>query len=118
MCPLLKPQIYTQNQFFFLDNETVNEAYFLIKGKAAFVLPRYRNVPYIRIIEGNHFGIIDIVGSCQIHNIEITEWYKKKSLLTRQFTVQSKTQCEVLILSIQHLFQMEQEFNDCFDDLF
>jgi hypothetical protein len=64
MCPLLKPQIYTENQFFFLDNENVSEVFFLIKGRASFVLPRYKNTPYIKIKEGNHFGIIDIVGSC------------------------------------------------------
>jgi hypothetical protein len=82
------------------------------------VLPRYRNTPYIKIKEGNHFGIIDIVGSCQINDVDLSDWYKKKSLLSRQFTIQSRNQCEVLILSLQHLYQMEQEFIDCFDDLF
>jgi hypothetical protein len=87
MCPLLKPSMYTQNQFFFMDNEGINEIFFLIRGKASFVLPRFKNAQYIKINLGNHFGIIDIVGSCQIYNFELSEWYKKKAILTRQFTV-------------------------------
>jgi hypothetical protein len=31
----------------FLENENVNEIFFIIKGLAAFVLPRYKNTPYI-----------------------------------------------------------------------
>lgn len=61
-----------------MDNEGVTEVFFLVKGKVNFVLPRYRNSSYIAIAEGNIFGIIDIVGSCQILNIEIHDWFKEK----------------------------------------
>lgn len=75
MCPLLRPQIYNENQFFFQENEVITEVFFLIKGKASFVLPRYKNTSYINIKNGNHFGVIDIVGSAHTQNIDMKEWY-------------------------------------------
>lgn len=119
MCPLLKPQVYTKDQYLFMEMESVSEIFFLIHGLAAFVLPRYKNTGYIYIKEGDHFGVIDIVGSCQTQNINILDWYKKKTLLYRQFSVQSRSsKCEILLLSIATLAQMEQEFCDYFDQLF
>jgi len=35
----------------------------MIKGGAGFVLPKYKNTEFIKIHVGNHFGVIDIVGS-------------------------------------------------------
>lgn len=64
MSPLLKPSYYSDNQYIFLENEGVNEIFFLVSGKASFVLPRFNNLKYININVGSHFGMIDIVGSC------------------------------------------------------
>lgn len=64
MCPQLKPQVYTREQYMYMETENVNEIFFLIHGLAAFVLPRYKNTGYIYIKTGSHFGVIDIVGSC------------------------------------------------------
>lgn len=114
MCPLLRPQIYNENQFFFNENEAISEIFFMIKGLGSFVLPRYKNTPYIVINGGSHFGVIDIVGSCNIQNIDIKEWFVKRVNLMRQFSVQSIVNSEVLCLNVQQLFQMENEFNDCF----
>ena len=84
------------------------------------MLPRYRNTPYISIGVGNHFGVIDIVGSAQTQDIEMEDWYKKRSLLSRQFSVAALEGkgSEVLILNINNLHQMENDFMDCFSDLF
>lgn len=40
-----------------------------MKGKAAFVLPKYQNVPYIIIDQGDQFGLIDILGSCMAKDL-------------------------------------------------
>ena len=32
-------------------------------GLAGFVLPFFKNVTYIEIDEGDHFGVMDIIGS-------------------------------------------------------
>lgn len=90
----------------------------MINGQAAFVLPRYNNTKYIRVKNGNHFGIIDIIGAMQKERIDIEDWYKQRHLLNRQFSVQSTQNSEVLNLQIVNLYQMQQEFLDCFNDIF
>jgi hypothetical protein len=43
---------------------------------------------YIKIDEGNHFGIIDIIGSLiEEHECVNEDWIKHKDLLRRQFTI-------------------------------
>lgn len=47
----------------------------------------------------------------------MTDWYKKRSVLNRQFSVQSHENTECLALTIEQLGHMEQEFPDCYNDL-
>lgn len=63
ICPLLKPRAFSNGQNVTLEGDEVLEIYFLVKGKAGFVLPKYNNTTYINIHVGQHFGIIDIVYS-------------------------------------------------------
>ena len=63
ICPKLKPRRYPDNQFMYFEGDDINNIYFLIKGKAGFALPKYKNTTYIEIQVGSHFGIIDIIGS-------------------------------------------------------
>ena len=76
----------------------------MISGVAGFVLPSFKCCAYIQIHDGDHFGVMDIIGSTQIENVEICDWYNKKSILKRQFTVQAKDDSEILTLSILNLF--------------
>lgn len=57
--------------------------YFLIQGKCAFVLPKYKNTVYIEITIGSHFGISDIVGSVLLNKIELDTWFSHKDILQR-----------------------------------
>lgn len=41
ICPLLKPFLSMRNSYIFFEGDEVNSVYFLIKGKAGFVLPKY-----------------------------------------------------------------------------
>lgn len=118
MCPLLRPHFYQEEQFFFKENESISDIFFVINGQGNFVLPRYKNAAYISIKKGNHFGIIDIVGSCFTQDIPIEDWFSKRSLLLRQFSIMAETKSEVLCLSIQQLQQMKMEFNESYEDLF
>lgn len=63
ICPKLKPSVYANTSLIFSDEEDIVEIFFLTKGKAGFVLPKYNSTCYIQISEGDHFGIIDIVAS-------------------------------------------------------
>ena len=83
----------------------------MIQGYAAFVHPSFRNTRYISIENGDHFGILDIVGTVsQNESIELYEWYSKKHLIKRQFTIQAIIDCEVMTLNIDNLNLMQQEF--------
>ncbi len=43
----------------------------MIKGEAGYVLPRYDNVIYIRIDDGDHFGHVDIVFDWQARDLGV-----------------------------------------------
>ena len=57
--------------------------YFLIKGKCGFVLPKYKNTTYIEISVGDHFGIIDIVGSILKTEFALETWFSHKDVISR-----------------------------------
>ena len=119
ICPLLKPTTFEQNQFIYMEGDDVNNIYFLIKGMAAFVLPSYENTSYIEINSGNHFGVMDIIGSVVTNSeVEFENWFIHKDIIHRQFTIMAKKQIEVLTLSIGDLNRMKLEFFETYDSLF
>jgi hypothetical protein len=67
---------------------------------ASFVLTSFDNTRYIDIEVGDHFGMIDIVGSARTQDFEISEWYAKKNNLKRQFSVCAIQDVEVQCLSL------------------
>jgi hypothetical protein len=81
ICPLLKPQGFPENQYIYFEGDDVTNVYFLIQGKAGFVLPKYKNTSYIDITIGSHFGIIDIIGSILSAKIELDNWMMHKDKL-------------------------------------
>jgi len=54
---------------------------------------------YLSIGPGEHFGIIDILASADKHNIEIDKWNKYMGHMKRHFTLQAKSDCEILSLT-------------------
>ena len=83
ICPLLKPRRYPNNGYVYFEGDTVNNIYFLIKGKAGFVLPKYKNTVYIEISVGSHFGIVDIIASILQSQYDLDNWINHKDLLQR-----------------------------------
>lgn len=84
ICPILKPLTFEQNQFIYMEGDDVNNIYFLIKGMAAFVLPSYENTSYIQINSGNHFGVMDIIGSVVTNSeVEFENWFIHKDIIHR-----------------------------------
>jgi hypothetical protein len=78
--------------------------FFLIKGMAAYVLPRFQNKAYFEINEGESFGLLDL-GELYTN----PEKYRKRHFM-RQFTVQSFDNCEVVTLPLKEVFKMRLEF--------
>ena len=100
ICPLLKPLPFPENQYIYFEGDDITNIYFLIKGKAGFVLPKYKNTTFIEISVGTQFGIIDIVGSILSKNVALDNWIAHKDKLKRQFTVMALKDTELLCLSI------------------
>ena len=96
----MKPQIQGENQFIYNEGDEIQCVFFLVSGRAGFVLPQYENVKYIDIKDGDKFGIIDIYGSTEKMNIKENEWYQKKSHLERHFTVMTFEDSEFLIINL------------------
>jgi hypothetical protein len=63
LCPLMKPAFYADDEYIYLEGDDIGHIYFLITGISSFVLPSFNNTRYIDLVEGDNFGMIDIVGS-------------------------------------------------------
>ena len=99
--PLLKPIQSEELEYIYKEGEEVKEGklfyslndlfivFFLIKGEAAYVLPRYDNTIYIRIEDGDHFGHVDIVFDQEARDlgIPVKALRPEKYVITRKFTV-------------------------------
>jgi CRP-like cAMP-binding protein len=83
ICPLLKPYSLCQEEYIFQEGDEVHNIYFLIKGSASFVLPKYDNCRYINLQVGDLFGQIDIIGSCQSKELNFNDWFLNRRQLDR-----------------------------------
>jgi hypothetical protein len=54
-------------------------SYFMLSGSASFVIPYYSNSSYINIDIGDHFGIIDIIGSANVGKFDLKNWIEHKN---------------------------------------
>jgi len=84
---LLKIFRFNDNEYVYMEGDDITNIYFHANGKASFVLPQYDNTKYINIQVGDHFGLVDIVGSCQSNDVDIDNWMEKKNVMQRQFTI-------------------------------
>jgi hypothetical protein len=68
------------------------------------VLPIVKNYPYIRIEHGDHFGVIDIIGT-QLENDDgmLENWFENKNNLKRFFSVQASSKMECVKFSLTNL---------------
>ena len=78
---MLKSLPFPDKNYIYFEGDDVNDIYFLIKGKAGFVLPKYQNTTYIDINVGAHFGIIDIVESMLLNKLDMNNWMSHKDVL-------------------------------------
>ena len=115
LVPMLKVLEFEANQYIYSEGDQTRYIYFLNKGLAGFVLPRYKNSIYILIEKGDHFGIIDLVPVREIKGKLVVSSEKK---LKRSFTVQALEKTELLALRIEDLNKIQVEFADVFQELF
>ena len=83
ICPLLKPGYYEESEYIYSEGSEASVIFFMLSGKANYVLPSYDNAGYIDIKIGDQFGIIDIIGSSINHEFSVNSWFESKNLLFR-----------------------------------
>ena len=70
------------------------------------------------ISEGESFGVVDIIGSIyKEEKISINNWFNRKDLMKRQFSILSDTYTEIMSLSILDLNRIQVEFLEYYDQL-
>ena len=78
----------------------------MVKGSAAYVLPRFKNKEYLVIEKGSEFGHVDLFGRRYPTDQLIIENSKKKNDLIRSFTCRADTSCELLNMPASDLDKM------------
>ena len=87
VCPLLKPSIFMDQEYIYLNGDEINCCFFMKQGECGFVLACNGNLKYIDITQGNYFGIIDILGSMLQNGNQDLHLSNNSDKLFRQFTV-------------------------------
>ena len=63
------------------------------------------------ILKGNHFGLVDILGSIfKNEDMSLEDWFFRKDKMKRHFTTMSDAMAEMLILSTQDIRRIQLEF--------
>ena len=127
ICPLMQSEIKEKYQYIYREENDITCMYFLIEGKAGFVLPEHNDLMYIKLNEGCHFGIIDIFSSLandpkthkelQVKKENIP-WIQYQDALKRVFSIQCRTTTELLTLPLNHLYDIQLRFHDCYKQIF
>ena len=72
---------------------------------------------YISIGPSDSFGVIDIIASCDKHNINIDKWNTRMGQMKRHFTLKATSDCEILTLSYQNILDMKSHFSIEYSEL-
>jgi CRP-like cAMP-binding protein len=116
---VIRPINIQETEYIFKECEEIHEIYFLVNGKAGYVLPRYNNAIYSEIEQGEHFGHLDIFGVRSMNDkLAANNSNKKKATLLRKFTTLARINCELLTLGVSELDKMRVEFPDVFEELY
>lgn len=79
--PLMKPMTFQCDDYIYTKGSLIDEIFFLVKGKVAYVLPEFDDIPFVNIHPNDYFGDIDYVS--------------KDNDGKRQFTVKALDHCEM-----------------------
>ena len=125
-------------ELIYYEGDELNQIYFLKKGSCEYVLPKYDNAPYIRILEHSCFGLIDFIvalldatakkpeGSEESVSLYQepedsedfgSQLFSEDLALGRSFTVRASPDqeaSELLSINKGDLFRMKTEFSENF----
>ena len=63
ICPILKTRVAAPNEYIFYEGDPVTRIYFVKSGACNYVLPKYANSAYIKVLSNSMFGFFDIVAT-------------------------------------------------------
>ena len=108
----MTPRIIEDEQYLYQETESIQEIFFCIHGKFAYVLSRYNNAQYFFNYKGDIFGLEDAIYNVQLSGgqIDLKQMAKKKFYGDRRFTVMSLNMCETLTLNVVELQKITSEF--------
>lgn len=83
ICPLLRPQSHRKEQYVFHENDHVTQIYYLKTGQAGYVLPRHKNMLYLKLEQGVQIGVNCIVASFALKGLifDLENWVKESQIL-------------------------------------
>ena len=127
---LLRPSFVQEQEFLYTEGEQITESkkllikvlvYFCIHGSLGYVLTRFRNMIYIRVDDGDHFGHTDMIqekNSMKRRDIMAKGKILSGKDLIRLNSIQALMNSDLLIIAMTDLEKMKIEFLDIFADLF
>ena len=98
----------------YYEGDEVTEIFFIINGKAAYVLDNYKNYEYIKIKQGDEFGLADIALDTIHKGIRIDKLKQNKDLIHRQFSIMATGDIELYCFSVNNLNQMGDNFQEIY----
>ena len=128
---LIRPLNSESEDYIFKEGEEVFESiifhsyliyfivYFMVKGTAAFVLPRLQNRPYKEIVTGVYFGHSELAIDKDFLDVKKKVKRANHSMgnLLRRSTVQAAENCDLLGLTLSDLLKMKLEFPEHFKEI-
>lgn len=108
----LTPRIIQDEQYLYQETESIQEIYFCVQGKTAYVLSRYNNAQYFFNGTGDIFGLEDVIYNVQLSGgqIDLKQMSKRKFYGDRRFTVMTLNMIETLTLNVGELQKITSEF--------
>jgi hypothetical protein len=147
ICPNLKPRHVNMHETIYWENDELNEVYFLMQGECDYVLPKFQNRSFLKIIEHSYFGTVDFMAAliakasehiqdCGVMSVFGREFHQNHSHkhasdgdqdestlfdgLRRKFTVKAgdNNLISLLTLSKDDIIRMKLEFSKEFVEFF
>ena len=121
ICPLLKPMLLIENMYIYKEEDEMINIYFLEKGHAAYVLPRFENFRYIDIEAGDTFGTLDLLfrhlqqGNA---NDEDSDRPAASRDLKFKFTTYTIEKSVLLTFEVENLHRMSIEYPEFYQEFF
>lgn len=100
----IRPMHVDEEDFIYKEGEEILEIYFLVKGQAGYVLPRFDNKMYFEITQGSIFGHVDLGDHADYYDdadiSTLSPNNVRRKRMDRHFTSLAAANCELLAFGL------------------